>query len=396
MNKSQVLGLLFVFGAAGCGGSGAQAPSDPGGNVSSISVSGTGIYADGTPIVGNSVQFQLFVDGANLFHPDSEGCTQTPAHVAGTVIEQGTMGPKGTYELTVPVTALRAAVVRKCAIGTLPVKQVSGIRINASVVADGNNCPTYCNARGDTSDGCVSDCESGGRTLQASSILDGSQLSALLAGPAGKVVWQAPLSFTALGPTISSELDPDLVVDSAAAQASAHVTQEVFTWSSCEVQDGCVRAPGKRTLLRFDGDIENLGAGDLQLGSPDGNPAFALDRCHHVPLLENIMSYELKDSSTGQVMQTPDGAVVGRKAGFCMMDIAQVNASAPQGQYDCNNQGISVGWEDIYDSSLDCQFLDVTGVPSGDYVLSLTVNPGGIFPESDTSNDTATVRVHIP
>jgi hypothetical protein len=365
--------------------------------VSSISVSGTGTYADGTAVSGAAVQFQLFVDGSNLFHPGPGGCTQTPAHVAGTVIEQGGTRPDGSYALSVPVNALRAAVVRKCVLDALPENQVSGLRVNASVVADGNNCPVFCKAQGDTSDSCVSDCANGGRTLQAWSTVAGSELATLLAAdPAGGLAWQAPLVFTQLGPPISSELGPDLVVDGPAAQASAHVTHESFTADSCEVQDHCVRAPGMRTLLRFDGDIENLGSGDLVLGDPNGNSAFVLDQCHHVPLLQDIMSYELQDPSTGQVVQTGNGAVIGRKAGFCMMDIAQVNSSAPQGVYDCSNQGISVGWEDIYDSALDCQFLDVTGVPSGDYTLSITVNPGGVFLESDTSNNTATVSVHIP
>jgi hypothetical protein len=395
MCRTALLALLVLFLAAGCSGSGAQAPDPPGGDVSSISVSGAGAYPDGTPVTSSSVQFQLFVDGSNLFHPDSQGCTQTPAHVAGTVIQQGDMDSKGAYALTIPVQTLHAAVVKKCEIGALPAKQVSGIRIDASVLADASNCPIYCAAQTAAGDSCVSDCESGGRTLQASAVLDGSQLSALLAGSGGRIVWQAPLNFSSLGPTISSELGPDLVVNGPAAQASAHVTQELFSSDSCEVQDGCVRAAGMRTLLRFDGDIENLGSGDLELGDPNGNPAFVLDQCHHVPLLDNIMAYQLQDSN-GQVVQTGDGAVIGRKAGFCMMDIAQVNSSAPEGVYDCSNQGISVGWEDIYDSSLDCQFLDVTGVPAGDYVLKLTVNPSGIFPESDYSNNSASVPVHIP
>ena len=39
-------------------------------------------------------------------------------------------------------------------------------------------------------------------------------------------------------------------------------------------------------------------------------------------------------------------------------------------EYDCSNQGIQAGWSDLYGNSLDCQWLDVTDVPPGDYFLA--------------------------
>jgi hypothetical protein len=55
-----------------------------------------------------------------------------------------------------------------------------------------------------------------------------------------------------------------------------------------------------------------------------------------------------------------------------------------------------VGWADVYDHSLDCQWIDVTGVPAGDYLLRLTVNPSGTFPEAQQSNNSSLARVAIP
>ena len=44
-------------------------------------------------------------------------------------------------------------------------------------------------------------------------------------------------------------------------------------------------------------------------------------------------------------------------------------------QYDCVFQGLSAGWADVYSSDLDCQWLDVTGVPEGDYLLRMEEAP---------------------
>ncbi len=52
-------------------------------------------------------------------------------------------------------------------------------------------------------------------------------------------------------------------------------------------------------------------------------------------------------------------------------------------------QGISAGCADIYYSSLGCQYLDITGVPNGNYQLRVTVDPFGRFAELDESNNVA-------
>jgi hypothetical protein len=209
------------------------------------------------------------------------------------------------------------------------------------------------------------------------------------------VEWTAPLVFDRLGPALGDGGLPDLKVDGDAARASAHLAQESFGEGSCEVVENCVRAPGPRTILRFDGTIQNLGDADLVIGSPATNTLFAKSTCHNVELLKDIMVYELLDPHTGEIVKAGGQEVVGRKQGFCMMDITQLNATAAQGHYDCSNQGITRGWADVYDSALDCQFLDVTGVPLGDYTLRLTVNPDQQFKESDSDNNTVEVPVTL-
>jgi hypothetical protein len=393
--------LASGIGAAACSSSnGQQAPGAAGASgaqINSVNVTGAGTFADGTPVASKSVQYQLILDGANLFQAGVNGCLPTPAHVAGTVIESASSGAQGQYSLDVPVGQLKAAVVRQCAINSLHTSQIEGLTLRASILADATTCPAYCSAQGDPSASCVSDCTTGNRTIDASQAVTPDQLAALLQNaPGGNIQWNLALTFNGLGPALGTGSLPDLQVDGVAAQSSAHVDQENFTADSCEVAEQCVRAPGARTVMRFDGTIQNLGDADLVIGSPTDSGLFTQSSCHNVSLLKNIMLYELIDPQTGAVIQVDNQDVVGRKQGFCMMDITQVNATAPQGQYDCTNQGITRGWADVYDAALDCQFLDITGVPAGNYTLRLTVNPDGLFNESDTTNNTVNVPVSVP
>jgi hypothetical protein len=65
--------------------------------------------------------------------------------------------------------------------------------------------------------------------------------------------------------------------------------------------------------------------------------------------------------------------------------------------FDCDFQGLSSGWADIYQHILDGQWVDVTGVPEGDYRLSVTVNAEGKVVEVDDRwPDTVSVPVHVP
>ncbi len=70
---------------------------------------------------------------------------------------------------------------------------------------------------------------------------------------------------------------------------------------------------------------------------------------------------------------------------------------APREFFNCaTNQGISVGWADVYLWNIDCQFLDVTDAPPGRHVLEVEVNPDRLLPESNYRNNRATTRIRIP
>ncbi len=57
--------------------------------------------------------------------------------------------------------------------------------------------------------------------------------------------------------------------------------------------------------------------------------------------------------------------------------------------------GISVGYVDRYEAQLEGQFIDVTGLPRGRYVLTHRVNTGRRILESDHSNNAASVRLSL-
>jgi len=68
-------------------------------------------------------------------------------------------------------------------------------------------------------------------------------------------------------------------------------------------------------------------------------------------------------------------------------------------EFNCNYQGISVGWEDVYTADLDCQWVDITDIPLGSYWLYLEVNPvingTRLFAESDYANNVAWIPFRL-
>jgi hypothetical protein len=94
------------------------------------------------------------------------------------------------------------------------------------------------------------------------------------------------------------------------------------------------------------------------------------------------------------------GAIVarGHKAAFCLVDLYHPPGSAaPSGAVpDLRVQGISAGWADVYHRGLDCQWIDITGVPSGRYVLEVEINPAHVIHEGNYSNNTGHAEVVVP
>lgn len=180
---------------------------------------------------------------------------------------------------------------------------------------------------------------------------------------------------------------PDLVAWHDTLQP--YITTETFDPTDCTVIEGHILA-GERRLLRFTTESRNIGGADVVIGDPTNNPNFEYHPCHDHYHFLGFARYRLLDAQ-GTV------AAVGRKVSFCLLDVLRWNASAvSDSKFTCEYQGIQAGWSDIYDSGLEGQWVDITGVAAGDYTLEVTMNPDHILLESDYTNNVTTIPVTIP
>ncbi|MCC7541229.1 MAG: hypothetical protein IT379_33740 [Deltaproteobacteria bacterium] len=185
---------------------------------------------------------------------------------------------------------------------------------------------------------------------------------------------------------------PDLTVSTDRLSAELAAGWEHFADGDCAVSEGCVGGAGWRRLLRFSTETPNHGTGDMSLGAPtDDNPAYRHDECTDQYLFDGYADYALESTDGGVVAS-------GRKRAFCLMDTNRI-ADEPDvprtGRYTCDVQGISRGWSDVYHSGLECQWIDVTGVPPGDYTLRVHVNPLRRIVEASYDDNVVTVPVTI-
>jgi hypothetical protein len=184
---------------------------------------------------------------------------------------------------------------------------------------------------------------------------------------------------------------PDLKVNRALLARTVEFTQRTFASSDCELAEGCARASGTRRLMLFDVAIVNIGRADMVIGNPADRPEwFHFSQCHGHYHMTGFAVFRLRRL---------DGTVAlkSRKQGFCFRDDRPYAGSTlPAHPYTCDYQGISRGWQDIYDQTAECQWLDITGVRPGDYYLEVTLNSKRWVKESNYDNNTARIRVRIP
>lgn len=198
---------------------------------------------------------------------------------------------------------------------------------------------------------------------------------------------------------------PDLITDPSTMQP--HVQQKNIKATDCQVVEGSTQA-GNRKLLRFNFTTPNIGLGDLIVGRPEDHPEwFEWSDCHGHYHFKEYADYRLWTPSQKATYEAYRQAhpqlsasqalaanptltpIKGEKAGFCIIDVVPYTLPSVPKYLVCEFQGISVGWSDEYDASLDGQFVDVTGVPSGTYVLEAEVNSEHLYEESDYSNNRA-------
>ncbi|HXU13360.1 MAG TPA: lysyl oxidase family protein [Candidatus Binatia bacterium] len=191
-----------------------------------------------------------------------------------------------------------------------------------------------------------------------------------------------------------------------------------FFANDCAVIEGDV-LPGTRRLISFDSILPNLGPGDLAVGRPiDHLGLFQFQPCHGHYHLRGYAGYrlwapeayadwvQLRAANPGVCSSDllaahPPAAramIAGRKEGFCVVDVEEVcQAGRPYRYDDCDlNQGISAGWSDIYTAFTEGQWIDITDVVPGTYVLEIEVNPLRLVTETNYVDNIAAKVVTIP
>jgi fibronectin type 3 domain-containing protein len=151
--------------------------------------------------------------------------------------------------------------------------------------------------------------------------------------------------------------------------------------------------------------IVNLTDGSTQTISGIGSISFYAPHNHWHYL--GFDKYELRKSSDNSLV-APD-----QKSGFCLGDRYTPNSDGSRnenptpGPWTFNNcapgdtsalnvtEGISVGYGDEYEPQLEGQYIDITGVQPGTYLIIHRTNSDGALHESDTSNDAASVLVSL-
>ena len=195
------------------------------------------------------------------------------------------------------------------------------------------------------------------------------------------------------------------------------------------------KGPRPRERLIFSSTVVNLGPGPFVIEARRPSRRVALMTAHQVLVgpgtartrvrnvgrlryvrsedhehwhLAKLESFELRRPDTGALV-TPD-----RKTGFCPGDRYVYQRGLPRGwnrrAYGLRNdnncglgksraltmlESISPGWADVYEANVDGQFIDVTGVPAGRYVLVNRANPQRRLRETTFDDNVSSAYIEL-
>ncbi len=203
----------------------------------------------------------------------------------------------------------------------------------------------------------------------------------------------------------ADDLLPDLIVPENPlfgyrVQSKSDGTRELrFTTSTANIGRGPIRVIG---LLPVNEDgtqaVDQIIESDSGAARAHRAGNFVFHEDHGHVHAENWASYRLR----ARTESGAPGEVVaeGGKTSFCLVDLVVYDRELPrfpsEGRFhSCKSleQGISVGWSDVYHWSLEGQSLDVTDVADGEYWLEVVVDPADQFIEEDETNNSARILV---
>ncbi|XP_035504643.2 lysyl oxidase-like 5a isoform X1 [Scophthalmus maximus] len=182
---------------------------------------------------------------------------------------------------------------------------------------------------------------------------------------------------------------PDLVPDPYYIQAASYIQRVQMYALRCAAEENCLSRSADhpsvsdldyRVLLRFPQRVKNQGTADFLPVKP--RHEWEWHSCHqHYHSMEAFSNYDLLDISTGQKVAE------GHKASFCLEDTSCDPGIRRRFACTAHTQGLGPGCYDTYHANIDCQWIDITDVPPGNYILKVTVNPSQLVQESDFSNN---------
>jgi hypothetical protein len=187
--------------------------------------------------------------------------------------------------------------------------------------------------------------------------------------------------------------------------------------ASLQVAQFALDGGGSEWRLGFASEVDNDGLGYLKItGNGPGDETMVADQIiqmsdgstttvpdigdmryvrgnhNHFHLLD-FERYELRSVSDPNTTIVRD-----QKTGFCLANAFTADiCGRDKPTLTTVSEGIAVGGSDTYLGYLEGQYLviDPTATPDGDYLLVNRVNPTGALLESDSSDNAASLRIHI-
>lgn len=200
----------------------------------------------------------------------------------------------------------------------------------------------------------------------------------------------------------------------------------------CQPGEVLSDVPAPVRCLRFETLVANFGDGALELryradqvasassvaqrvyasdGSfrdvPAGSYVFHPSHAHFHYVDFAVAALWRSDSTGRRLESAPIRS--GRKAGFCLADVyAYRGDTEPKyvPPYACypnrvdgggvsQVNGVSVDWVDVYDLATPGQYIEISGVPDGYYLLQITVDPDRRLHEQRTTDNVVWQRIRL-